>query len=122
MHKTCNPQLPDTTRSPWDSAAASVGGGGGGRGPSAIAVVVHFLVGGGEGVREAAGGEVEAVAVVDGDDADVVHDGVHRGEALLQGGEDSRSRWRERLDGYARLPNPKDSFQETPQASLSSSC
>ena len=122
IHKTNNPQFPQITLSPPNSAAAG-NGSGGGRGPSVVAfVVVHVLVGGGEGVHKGAGREVEAVVVLDGDNVDVVHDGVDRGEEVLQRVEDSRSWRRERVDGDARLQNPEDSFQETPQASLSSSC
>ncbi|KAH1076868.1 hypothetical protein GYH30_052400 [Glycine max] len=101
MHKTSNPQFPQITLSPPNSAAVGNGSGGGWR-PSAVAfIVVHVLVGGGEGVHEGASREVEVVVVLDGDNADVVHDGVDRGEEVLQKVEDLRSRRREWVDGDA---------------------
>jgi len=91
MRKTSESHFHGGTLGSPDSAADDDGGSGG-RGANAvvISVVVHVLFGWGQGVREGAIGEVEVIVV--GDDADVVHDWVDRGEAVLQGREDSRSR------------------------------
>lgn len=121
MHKTSESQFHGGTLRSLDSSAADDGGSGGwGAYAVVITVVVHVLFRWGQGVREGAIREVEVNVV--GYDADVVHDGVDRREAVLQCREDSTSRWRERMDGDARLQNPKDTFQETTQASNPSSC
>jgi len=89
IRKTSELQYHGGTLGPPDSAAAGDGGSGGQGTCAVVIIVVHILFGGGQGVREGAIGKMEVVV---GDDADVVHDGVDSGKAVLQGGEYSGSR------------------------------